>query len=99
MASPAVSLPESDLRKICQLTGIWKKGPAIRKVVDDVLRLERRAEISQKFLSGEWSAELDTFEATLAIHHHAELITFDADYTAIAQHSPLKVQQLTRPDP
>jgi hypothetical protein len=61
-----LELPESDLREICQLTGIRKKGPAIRKVLDDVLRLGRRAEISQKFMSGEWPAELDTFEAARA---------------------------------
>jgi len=61
-----VELPESDLHEICQLTGIQKKGPAIRKVLDDVLRLGRRAEISQKFMTGEWSAKLDGFEAARA---------------------------------
>jgi len=61
-----VELPESDLQEICKLTGIRKKGPAIRKVLDDVLRLGRREEIARKFLSGEWSAELETFEAARA---------------------------------
>jgi len=44
------------------------------------------------------AGSLDLLIAALAIHHAAELITFDADFTNIAQHSPLKVRQLTRPD-
>ncbi len=43
------------------------------------------------------AGSLDLLIAALAIHHGAELITFDADYTAIARHSVLKVQYLTRP--
>lgn len=61
-----VELPESDVHDICQMTGIRKKGPAIRQVLDDALRYRRRAEISRKFLSGEWSADLRTFEAAKA---------------------------------
>ncbi len=57
-----VDLPEMDLREICRITGIPKKGTAIRKLVTDALQLKRRAEISGKFLSGEWSAELENFE-------------------------------------
>jgi len=34
--------------------------------------------------------------ASLAIHHDAELITFDADYLAIASASKLRVQLLSR---
>lgn len=58
-----VDLPEEDLREICELTGIAKKGPAIRKMLADSVMLQRRARISQKFLTGEWSAALDGFEA------------------------------------
>lgn len=57
-----VEIPEADLTDICRLTGIRKKGPAIRKVLDEALRFRRREEISQKFLSGEWAARLDGFE-------------------------------------
>ena len=58
-----VDLPEADLREICRLTGQHKKGPAIRQLLDDALRLRKRAEISAKFLTGEWSAELEGFES------------------------------------
>jgi len=58
-----VELPEDELREICSLTGIAKKGPAIRKLLHSALLAERRARIAGKFLSGEWSAELDDFEA------------------------------------
>ncbi|MBX7121466.1 MAG: hypothetical protein K1X42_04990 [Opitutaceae bacterium] len=58
-----VELPEAELRAICELTGIRKKGPAIRKLLGDSLMLQRRLEVSQKFLTGEWSAELEGREA------------------------------------
>lgn len=58
-----VELPEEDVREICELTGIAKKGPAIRKLLADSIMLQRRARISEKFLTGEWSVALDGFEA------------------------------------
>ena len=58
-----VDLPESDLQHICELTGIDKKGPAIRKLLSDSLLLERRARTTRKFLTGERSAGLGSFEA------------------------------------
>jgi hypothetical protein len=61
-----VDLPESELREITRITGIAKKGPAIRKLLTDTLMLQRRAEISSKFLSGEWSAELQGYEESRA---------------------------------
>jgi len=57
-----VELPEDEIREICEFTGISKKGPAIRKLLTDSVMLQRRTRISEKFLSGEWSAELDGFE-------------------------------------
>ncbi len=66
-----VDLPESDLQEICSLTGIQKKGPAIRKLITDSLQLRKRAEISEKFLSGEWSAELESFETTREADRHS----------------------------
>ena len=57
-----VDLPEKEIREITRLTGISKKGPAIRKLLADTLMLQRRAEISAKFLSVEWSAELKGYE-------------------------------------
>lgn len=57
-----VELPEEEMMEICELSGTQKKGPAIRILLDDALQLRRRAKISQKFLSGEWSAELEGYE-------------------------------------
>ncbi|MDA0765216.1 MAG: PIN domain-containing protein [Verrucomicrobia bacterium] len=42
------------------------------------------------------AGSLDLIIASLAIHHDAELITFDADYLAIARASTLRVQLLSR---
>ena len=61
-----VDLPETELRDICRITGIAKKGPAIRKLLDEALALQRRAEISGKFLSGEWGTDLGGIEASKA---------------------------------
>lgn len=61
-----VELPEKELVEICEITGIAKKGPAIRKLLADTLQAQRRAKIAGKFLSGQWSAELADFETTKA---------------------------------
>lgn len=53
-----VELPEAELREICEITGIRKKGPAIRKLLADAMLLRRRKEIAGRFITGEWSAEL-----------------------------------------
>lgn len=62
-----VELPENELVKICEITGISKKGPAIRKLLADTLQSQRRASIAKNFLSGQWSAQLSGFEATKAL--------------------------------
>ncbi len=61
-----VDLPETELTEICEITGISKKGPAIRKLLTDTLKTQRRARIAEKFLSGQWSADLKGFEAAKA---------------------------------
>ena len=57
-----VDLPDSELKEICFFTGERKKGPAIRKMVRDVLMIKRREKLAQKFISGEWGVDLATFE-------------------------------------
>lgn len=42
------------------------------------------------------AGSLDLIIAALCIHHDAELITFDADYLAIARVSKLRIKHLTR---
>jgi len=45
---------------------------------------------------GATPGSLDLLIAALALHHDAELVTFDADFSGIAQASPLRVQLLKR---
>ena len=46
-----VDLPDSDLKEICLYTGERKKGPAIRKLVTEALRLKRREMLALKFVA------------------------------------------------
>lgn len=62
----SVDLSDEELAEITRVTGIAKKGPAIRKLVVDALQLRQRAEISAKFMSGEWTADLEGFEESRA---------------------------------
>lgn len=61
-----VDLPETEITEICEITGIAKKGPAIRRLLTDTLQAQRRARIAGKFLTGQWSAELKDFETAKA---------------------------------
>ena len=51
------------MAEVLELTGERKKGPAIRRLMEEALQQRRRAQIAQRFLSGEWSVELETYEA------------------------------------
>jgi predicted nucleic acid-binding protein len=54
-------------------------------------------ELGQKCRKQGFNAgSLDLLIAALAIHHQAELVTFDADFSVIASHSSLRVQLLVR---
>ena len=67
-----VELSDSDMKEVCRVTGEKKKGPAIRKLVADALMLKRRAEIMQKFISGEWGVELKGFEESQSAERKAD---------------------------
>ena len=58
-----VELSEHEMAEILDLTGERKKGPAIRRLMAEALQQRRRAQIAQRFLSGEWGVELESFEA------------------------------------
>ena len=58
-----VEISDSEMKEICRVTGQNKKGPAIRKLLTDALRLNRREMLAQKFISGDWGVELKGFEA------------------------------------
>lgn len=61
-----VELSDSEMAEILNLTGERKKGPAIRRLMEEALQVRRRAEVAQRFLSGEWGVELETYEADQA---------------------------------
>ena len=63
----SVELSDGELRDVIRFTGEKQKGPAIRKLVVDALMLRRRAASTEKFMSGEWGAELKGFEKLRAL--------------------------------
>jgi hypothetical protein len=67
-----VEISDSEIKEICRVTGESKKGPAIRKLVADALMLKRREKLAQKFISGEWGAELKGFEAAQTAEQQAD---------------------------
>ncbi|MEX1317852.1 MAG: hypothetical protein AB1Z22_12115 [Synechococcaceae cyanobacterium] len=56
-------------------TGEGKKGPAIRRLLKEALQQRRRARIAQRFLSGEWGVELESFEAEQERDHQRDAAT------------------------
>ena len=58
-----VDLSEHEMQEILELTGERKKGPAIRRLMEEALQLRRRGRIARRFLSGEWGVELESYEA------------------------------------
>ena len=58
-----VELSETEMAEILNLTGERKKGPAIRRLMEEALQQRRRAQIAQRFLSGEWGVQLESYEA------------------------------------
>ena len=58
-----VELSDIEMAEILDLTGERKKGPAIRRLMEEALQQRRRAQVAQRFLSGEWGVELETYEA------------------------------------
>ena len=58
-----VELSDREMGEILALTGERLKGPAIRRLMEEALQQRRRAQVAQRFLSGEWGVELESFEA------------------------------------
>jgi hypothetical protein len=58
-----VELSDNEMGEILALTGERKKGPAIRRLMEEALQQRRRAQVAQRFLSGEWGVELESFES------------------------------------
>jgi hypothetical protein len=58
-----VEISDNEMAEILDFTGERKKGPAIRRLMEEALQQRRRAQVAQRFLSGEWGVELETYEA------------------------------------
>lgn len=58
-----VELSDKEMAEVLAFTGERKKGPAIRRLMEDALQQRRRAQVAQRFLSGEWGVELEGFES------------------------------------
>ena len=58
-----VELSETEMAEILNLTGERKKDPAIRRLMEEALQQRRRSLIAQRFLSGEWGVQLESYEA------------------------------------
>jgi hypothetical protein len=58
-----VELSDKEMAEILNLTGERKKGPSIRRLMEEALPLRRRAQVAQRFISGEWGFDLEAFEA------------------------------------
>lgn len=61
-----VELSDAQMQEVRRVTGERKKGPAIRRLVVDALKMKRREEIAGKFISGQLGVELSGFEASRA---------------------------------
>jgi hypothetical protein len=62
-----VELSGNEMAEILDFTGESKKGPAalqqaIRRLMEQALQQLHRAQIAQRFISGEWGVELEGFE-------------------------------------
>ncbi len=51
------------MAEILDFTSERKKEPAIRRLMEEALQQHRRAQIAQRFLSGEWGVQLESYEA------------------------------------
>lgn len=85
-----VELSDQEMAEVLEVTGERKKGPAIRRLMEEALQQRRRAQ-EIAVLS------LDLLIAAIAVHHNTELVSFDADFEAIASVGALRVNRLTRP--
>ena len=59
----SVELSDTEMAEIMDFTGERKKEPAIRRLMEEALQQHRRAQIAQRFLSGEWGVQLERYEA------------------------------------
>ena len=57
-----VELSENEMAEIFDFTGESKEGPAIRRLMEQALQQRHRAQIVQRFISGEWGVKLESFE-------------------------------------
>lgn len=54
----SVEMSESEIEEIRHVTNEKRKGPAIRKLALDALRLRKRDALRAKIMTGDWSVEI-----------------------------------------
>jgi hypothetical protein len=53
-----VELSDNEMEEIIRITNEKRKGPAIRLLARDALRLRKREALRTRILKGEWSVEI-----------------------------------------
>jgi hypothetical protein len=61
-----LEISDDELRDIRKATGVRKKRAAVRQLIENALMLERRREMTEKFLSGEWGVEYQGYDEYIA---------------------------------
>ncbi|NQV10853.1 MAG: hypothetical protein HQ527_06795 [Cyanobacteria bacterium] len=67
-----VELSDKEMLEILDLTGESMKSPTILRLMEEALQQRRRAQIAQRFISGEWDVELESFEADRELDRQRE---------------------------
>ena len=62
----SVELSDSMLKEVCRLTGEKKKGPAVRKLVLQQLKMMERRKFVDEVISGKFSVKFEGFEEARA---------------------------------
>ncbi len=70
-----VDIPESSLPDILRFSGERKKGPAIAKLIESSLMLQRRQEYCDQVMSGELRVDFPDWRVTRAAERKANIWT------------------------
>ena len=57
-----VELSDNEMEEIRRITNEKRKGPAIKKLALDALKLRKRDALRQRIMNGEWSIEIPDLE-------------------------------------
>jgi Arc/MetJ family transcription regulator len=57
-----VEIDESVLKDVMRFTGEKRKGAAVAKMATEACQLKKRMEITEKFMTGEWTIDLEQID-------------------------------------